>query len=221
MTTVDGKKISVAGEAGHAVDKPAGLEGREAPGVEASPAPVVAAEADVRDGAAAVLSGADEASAAPDETPEEMFKNPARVFLVIEDIPPLNRRIGGALKEAGASENNVLSARDLAQVTALINDLREREGVEEVVAVCDMSFPQDEDYDPDPKSGIEAIRQLQAYAAESCVRLSIIFNSGETSLRHEDRMFIDAAKAGDTGGNKGGAFDAIRAMFEARVSKAS
>lgn len=149
-----------------------------------------------------------------------MFQDPARFFLVIEDVPWLHRAIVRTLRDAGALESNILNAKTLPEVTAAIETLKGKEGVDKVVAVCDMKFPDSDAYE-NPRAGIAAIKQLQAYAAGSGVQVSIIFNSSETSLRDEDRAFIDAAKAGDTDGNKAGAVDAIRAMFEGRVSKAS
>lgn len=202
MSDADDKKTLVVGEGGRPVDQSAGHEVREVPAVGASPAPVVDAEA---------------------ETPEAMFQDTARFFLVIEDIPYLNRVIVRSLNEAGASESNVLNAKNLAEVTAAIETLKGKEGVKEVVVICDMKFPltPEDGYNENPRAGIDAIKQLQAYAAESGVEVSIIFNSSETSLRDEDRALIDAAKAADTDGDKAGAVNAIRLMFEGRASKES
>lgn len=216
MSTDDGKKNLVPGIIS---PQPAGTEVHSAPAVGASPVPVVAAEAETRGGAATALSGVD-ATSAPTETPETMFADPARFFLVIEDDPSLSRAIVRTISRNGASAGNVIAAKTLAEVTAAIESLKGKEGIKEVVVICDMKFPLDAagSYGDESRSGIEAIKQLQAYETESGIGVSIVFNSSETSIRDEDRAFIDAAKAADTDGDKAGAVKAIRAMFEARVS---
>lgn len=219
MSTADDKNAPVASDGGRLVDQSSGSEAHEVPAVGASPVPVVAAEAEMRGDAAALLADAG-AAPAESETSEAMFQDTARFFLVIEDSSLLNRALVRNLKRAGASEGNVFPAENLAEVTAAIETLKGKEGVKEVVVICDMSFPlkPGDGKKENPRSGIEAIKQLQAYEAESDVSVSIIFNSSETHLDDEDREFIDSVKVGDTGGDKAGAVKAIRAMFEGRVS---
>lgn len=176
-------------------------------------------QANVKAEVAAVLTG-------PETRVQEMFRDPSRTFLIVEDDPraagkiAIDLRIKRATKDQQA-DSGVISVASIEGASTAIDSLIKEGGPSKITVILDLEFPFKDDGPPDPGAGYKVLEDITAKIKgwneahpDKPVVLEIVMNSSQV------RNFEQAKKFGAIAfsAKKDQAAEAVADYFKSQLS---